>query len=63
MTPVLQQRFLEENLKALSCTNEDVEDGNCTLAEKEIWVLTSNSHAEAMSKNTSEIMNYLAGIE
>lgn len=51
-TATLQLRFTEANTKALSCSDSAEA---CTIAQKEIYVLTSNSAAEALQENTREI--------
>lgn len=51
--------FAADNAKALACNNDDT----CTIAQKEIYVLTSNASAEAVQENIRDIAKYIEDIE
>jgi len=54
-TRTLELRFLDENTKVLACNQNSA---TCTIAQKEILVLTSNHAAEAIQEIIREIMKY-----
>ena len=58
-SPVLDLRFKEANTKAIACSDNS---GSCTIAQKEIFVLTSNNAAEAVQENIREINQYIVDI-
>lgn len=58
--PGLELRFTNANFEVIACTDRG---DDCTVAEKEIKLLSSNNAATAIQDNTKDIKKYEEDLE